>query len=143
MSHNHDEDLDISILEQMGYEQRDLKIDKSGKAAGYFFFSILLTMAVAFGIMKVMQPNTAGRPDEMAGFRQMPPKDYPLLQSNVTAQGDTIDLLKHEDSHLNGYGWNSDSKADAHVPIDRAMDLVLEEGLPTSAKAKRYSELSK
>ncbi len=143
MSHNHEEDLDISILEQMGYEERDLKIDKSGKAAIYFFVVILLTMLAAFGIMKIMQPGIAGRPAEMSGYRQLPPKDYPLLQSNVTAQGDTIRVLTEADAKLNGYGWNGDSKSSAHVPIDRAMDLVLEEGLPTSARAKSYEELSK
>jgi hypothetical protein len=37
--------------------------------------------------------------------------------------------LKQEDE-LNSYGWVDQSAGVAHIPIDRAMDLIVEHGLP-------------
>jgi hypothetical protein len=37
----------------------------------------------------------------------------------------------HDDPILYGYGWVDQNAGIAHVPIQRAMDLVIQQGLPT------------
>jgi hypothetical protein len=37
----------------------------------------------------------------------------------------------HDDPILYGYGWVDKNAGIAHIPIQRAMDLVLQKGLPT------------
>jgi hypothetical protein len=39
-------------------------------------------------------------------------------------------FLAEEEQELNSYGWVDAGKGIARIPIDRAMDLILEQGLP-------------
>ncbi len=52
----------------------------------------------------------------------------PVLESNERGQFKDF-LLKQEDQ-LNSYGWVDQQAGVAHIPIERAMDLVAERGLP-------------
>jgi hypothetical protein len=55
---------------------------------------------------------------------------FPAPQNQPDPAGELRQLRDHETGHLNKYGW-VDSKAKiAHIPIDRAIDLVTERGLP-------------
>jgi hypothetical protein len=62
-----------------------------------------------------------------------------LLQSKITpspqvASGEALKALRAtEDAVLTTYGWVDKSKGIVHIPIDRAMDLLLQRGLPTRA----------
>ena len=56
-----------------------------------------------------------------------PPPD-PLLQANPE---DALAAMRAQEARLLGtYGWVSREAGVARIPIDRAMDLVLERGLP-------------
>ncbi len=66
------------------------------------------------------------------------PKIYSgLLQSKITpspqvASGEALrDLRATEDAALTTYGWVDRQNGVVHIPIDRAMDLLLQRGLPT------------
>lgn len=52
----------------------------------------------------------------------------PMLESDERGQFKDF-LLKQEDE-LNSYGWIDQQAGVAHIPIERAMDLVVERGLP-------------
>jgi hypothetical protein len=43
------------------------------------------------------------------------------------------DVRKHEDERLTSYGWVDKNAGRVRIPIDRAMDLVLQRGLPFRA----------
>lgn len=52
----------------------------------------------------------------------------PRLQSDPFIE---LDLLRSaEETRLTSYGWGEGSAENAHIPIDRAMDLLVERGLP-------------
>ncbi|PWU17563.1 MAG: hypothetical protein C5B50_11085 [Verrucomicrobia bacterium] len=58
---------------------------------------------------------------------------YPVLQ--VSAPMD-LDLFRaREEAELHTYGWINRTSGIVRVPIDRAMDLVLQEGLPTRSQS--------
>ncbi|MGB9233955.1 MAG: hypothetical protein WCC04_06045 [Terriglobales bacterium] len=52
----------------------------------------------------------------------------PMLESDERGQFKDF-LLKQEDQ-LNSYGWVDEQAGVAHIPIERAMDLIVERGLP-------------
>ncbi|MGA9528685.1 MAG: hypothetical protein WBS24_11260 [Terriglobales bacterium] len=52
----------------------------------------------------------------------------PLLENDERGQFKDF-LLKQEDQ-LNSYGWVDQQTGVAHIPIERAMDLIVERGLP-------------
>lgn len=52
----------------------------------------------------------------------------PMLEYDERGQFKDF-LLKQEDQ-LNSYGWVDQQAGVAHIPIDRAMDLIVQRGLP-------------
>jgi hypothetical protein len=42
-------------------------------------------------------------------------------------------LRQGEDEKLNSYGWVDQKAGTVRIPIDRAMDLLIEKGLPVRA----------
>jgi hypothetical protein len=57
----------------------------------------------------------------------------PRLQTNP--RGDLQALRAHEEQLLNSYGWVDQGAGVVHVPIDRAMQLIAQRGLPTAQQA--------
>ena len=53
----------------------------------------------------------------------------PRLQADPTT--DIEALRAGEEKRLNGFGWIDRAQGIAHIPIDRAIDIVAERGLPT------------
>jgi len=66
----------------------------------------------------------------------MPEAPAPLLQSNITAKKDTVDLRKKEADKLATYGWANKEKTAAKIPVEEAMNMVASQGkLPRWAPA--------
>jgi|SRR5208283_25739 len=63
--------------------------------------------------------------DYMEKFKE---NGTPMLESDERGQFKDF-LLKQEDQ-LNSYGWVDQQAGVAHIPIERAMDLISERGLP-------------
>lgn len=61
--------------------------------------------------------------------RRLPPA--PRLQVNPVR--DMAELRRAEDRVLNGYAWVDEEAGIARIPIDRAMAIVAEKGLPPAA----------
>ena len=53
----------------------------------------------------------------------------PMLETNERTQ--FRDFLTDQENQLNSYGWVNKEKGVAHIPIERAMELVAQRGLPT------------
>lgn len=121
---------DLSLLEEMGYEPQDVDVKHMPVHAIALFVSILVVLGLSYLIMLVINPDSVGRRDAEQ-FRSMPEEPNPLLQTNVTAQLDMVQLREREHEVMHGYGWSDLEGGKAHVPVDRAMEMVLEEGLPT------------
>jgi hypothetical protein len=58
--------------------------------------------------------------------RALPPR--PVLQ--VTPAQDLHQYLDQQDAVLNSYGWVDQKAGVVRIPIDRAMNLLLQKGLP-------------
>lgn len=58
----------------------------------------------------------------------------PNLDTDDDHAGRT-DLYAAQAAQLNSYGWVDRTNGVAHIPIDRAMDLISQRGLPTETNA--------
>ena len=62
----------------------------------------------------------------------------PMLETNE--RGQFRDFLMNQENQLNSYGWVDEKDGVAHIPINRAMELIVQRGLPVysqgSADAK-------
>ena len=115
-----------------GYETRDASI----RGLVLFAVGLAATIALVFvGMVGVFhyfsRSQSLGSPaSPFADVRTLPPQ--PRLQ--VEPRMDLEHLRKHEDEILNSYGWVDPKAGVVRIPIDRAMGLLLQKGLPVRGK---------
>jgi hypothetical protein len=90
---------------------------------------ILFSMrALFFHFVRVQQPQSVA---PFTNVRALPQE--PRLQ--VDPQEDWKEYMQRQDDALNSYGWVDRQRGVVRIPIDRAMDLLSERGLPTRAQS--------
>ena len=78
-----------------------------------------------------MQSNPAGQQKELQQLTQTFPT--PRLQTDNGAQ-DLVDLHQREDLLLDHYSWVDQSQGKVRIPIQRAMELLAQRGLPVAPR---------
>ena len=120
---------DLSRPEQR-HEHSDIDVWAVGKFAVALAFLCVLSFAFLFGLFKFFQSETGG-PVANGGVnvdaRRLPPE--PRLQS--TPITDLKEMRAAEDKILNSYGWIDQQHGVVRVPIDRAIDMLAQKGLPS------------
>ncbi|MBZ5537900.1 MAG: hypothetical protein LAO31_18245 [Acidobacteriia bacterium] len=81
------------------------------------------------------QVQLGPQPSPLVRTRQVPP----LPQLQVSPGADLNEFRAVEDSRLDSYGWVDRQTGIIRIPIDRAMDLVAERGLPVRGETKEKS----
>ena len=114
------------------HETRDANIRSLLIFAAVLTGVIILTM---WGMARVFHyfgaTQSLGPPaSPFAEARTLPPQ--PRLQ--VEPRIDLEKLRAGEDSALESYGWVDQKSGVVHIPIERAMDIVAEKGLPVRAE---------
>jgi hypothetical protein len=92
----------------------------------------LLVAGVTIAIMALLWPvySHFGRrnPATPADFRQPAESTSPALQANP--QEHLADFRASEDAELQSYGWVDRQRGIVRIPIEHAIDLISERGLP-------------
>ena len=99
-------------------------------AAGLFVVAVIvhLLVWVLFGYLSGRETRLGAREHPLALTRetQLPPE--PRLQINP--REDLRDLRAHEDEVLTSYGWVDKNTGVVRIPIEEAMKIVVQKGLP-------------
>jgi len=113
---------------------------------GLAFACIVVTVAlwtgyqVADSFMRARQPKNP-MVEMQADTRRVSPAEVkqfaePRLEINERTEINQFRL--REEQRLHSYGWIDESAGVVRIPIDRAMQLIAERGLPTTPKAGEY-----
>lgn len=113
-----------------GYEQRDANV--KGLLQFAFWMAVVLIVTMfgmrwtfdAFKKVEPMGPTVS--PLVTENQRVLPPS--PRLQSQPHLE--LADYCAAQQKEVTSYGWVDQQSGVVHIPIDRAMDLILERGLP-------------
>ena len=116
-----------------GYEKTDTSVHSVALLAGAFVGLLIFGLIVGYGTFKILSPpeTVSGPPALIETSRTLPPG--PRLQ--VDARKDLAAYLKDEQQELDTYGWVDQKAGVVRVPIERAMDLLLEKGLPVRSES--------
>ncbi len=127
-------EVDINYLKKLGYEPRDIDLMMIVRATiflfGFFGVTALVTVWVFWLFVNQDVKSESGAP-KIA--RKMPPPDYPMLQERPIWGDPHMDIQKfrmEEDERVNTPAWRDKQKGIVRIPVDRAIDIVLEKGLP-------------
>lgn len=108
-----------------GYEQRDV--------SGFWLLMALLAFLIGFALALLgahwaLQSNLQHFPPPSPVAAQTPPTPPPRLLTNPSAELERFMHEKH--ARLHSYGWVDREAGLAHIPIEQAMQRVVEYGLP-------------
>jgi hypothetical protein len=125
-----DESSEVSAAKSPGYETRDANV------RGVFGFLVALTLGMVFtlllcwGLFKYLstQPTGPEPASPFASTRQLP--TGPQLQ--VNPREDLLRFREQQLKSLEWYQWVDRSRGTVRVPIERAMDQLVEKGLPVA-----------
>jgi hypothetical protein len=108
---------------------------------GLIAFAVVLVavgIVVEFGLVFVMRDFTK---EEKVLQALAPPKfaddpgPFPAPRLQAEPPADFAKLKAEELRRLNGYGWVDRKAGIAHIPIDRAIEIVSSSGLPATQPA--------
>lgn len=118
---------------QVSFERKDIDIVQ---ITGFGIGLLVACLVTVFGMWvlfdyfanredKVNPPNP---PSMMSEKEKMPPK--PQLQPDPPQE--LKEMRDNEEMLLTSYGWVDQAKGTVHIPIDRAIDMVAQKGLPVT-----------
>jgi len=113
------------------------KFDDELSISGIVYVVIGIAAVTALGfVSSLLVYNWAaadyGEPSPTAAAPAVRPAG-PLLQSSPEAELREMRREVHE--RLHGYGWSDEAAGTVYIPIEKAIDLVAEGGLPPAAPA--------
>lgn len=94
--------------------------------------AVLLLMAWLFGYFAAREARLDVPPSPLAETRRPPPE--PRLQ--IAPATDLEEIRGTEDAALNSYGWVDRKAGILRIPIDRAITLLAQRGLPVRPQPK-------
>jgi hypothetical protein len=113
-----------------GYEQSDVRAQWIGGVVAF-----LVLGAVAIHFVLGWQLNALGKKkpprDQWSSVvrpsQQQTRTNFPRLQ--ISAPADLADFRAREEAELNGYGWINKTQAIVRIPIQEAMNLIVDKNL--------------
>jgi hypothetical protein len=117
-----------------GFEETDVNVMAVGKFAIALVVMTVLSMVLLVGVFKYFQWQEGGRARSVDPDRVFP---QPQLQTNPIP--DLKAIRAAEEHVLSSYGWVDAPKGVVRIPIARAMDLLVQRGLPVRAEAPPQS----
>lgn len=121
-----------------GYELRDISIGPVVWSGIAIIATVLVFSALMWGMYTMLGKREAGLsepPHPMAATRARTQPPAPRLQPRPI--DDLLILHAWEDEILGSYGWVDRADGKVRIPIERAMELTAERGLPASAPEAR------
>lgn len=88
--------------------------------------AVLLVAVWLFNDFAASRAQVQGSPAPLAETRPLPPE--PRLQ--IAPAQELLQIRAAEDAVLSSYGWVNQAAGLVRIPIDRAIERVIEQGLP-------------
>ena len=114
--------------EALGYETRDAN---TRGVLGFLVFLFVVLNLVLFGTWRLFRYySVAERSPAPASFFADEPQVPPAPELEVNGREDFQKMYAEQQRELETYAWEDRQAGVVRVPIERAMDLLLEKGLP-------------
>lgn len=121
---------------EMRHEHRDVNVWAVGKVGIALILTTIASLLLMFGVFRYFEvrENAAQIPPAMT---TTPPSALPPEPNLMFNQNESVnlgDIRAEEDKMVNSYGWVDQAHGVVRIPVDRAMDMVAQRGLPARAQ---------
>ncbi len=129
---------DVTPVAMPHHDSEDIALGPILKMGLGLIVTIAVSCAIVFGIYRVLEaqesrPVTPQYPLAAQTERRLPPE--PRLQTHP--RQDLQDLRNTEEAQLSTYGWIDRRAELVHVPVDVAMKMLVDRGLPVRQDAAK------
>jgi hypothetical protein len=101
-------------------------------------FSLHALMGYIDSYVRTHQPAKSPMVAKIPDTRVITPSDinkFPEPRLETDEANEIFPFRAKEEQELNSYGWVDQQAGIVHIPIERAMDLIAQRGLPTTPQA--------
>jgi hypothetical protein len=113
-----------------GHEQKDVDVFSLFTIAFLLFVSFLIVFLIVWGMMRYFKIHEPAKTSGQANIPVTRVGEFPKPRLEVKASADLAKLRAAEEADLDSYGWIDQSSGAVRIPIDRAIQLILQRGLP-------------
>jgi nitrate reductase NapE component len=117
------------VTVEAGHELRDLSPRRISFFAIGLAALVIIALLACYGLLLWMIKREARLAETPNRFAAQP---APMVQPQLAVEpGRAIKALREqEQTRLKSYGWVDQENGIVHIPIERAMDLLVQKGLP-------------
>jgi hypothetical protein len=112
------------------HERKDVDIVSLFTIVLMLFIAIAVVLFIVAIMMRYFNLKEPARTAGQANIPATRAEEFPQPRLEVKPGASLAELRAAEDSVLNSYGWIDRNRGTVRIPIDRAMQLILERGLP-------------
>jgi hypothetical protein len=125
--------MDENKHPHIGHETTDVNVWAVGKFAIGLVIVCVVSIALLFGLLKFFQ----SREETSVANTVEPTKLFPQPQLQKTPIPDLKAIRVEEDKLLNGYAWVDQPKGVVRIPVDRAIEVLAQRGLPSRSEVAK------
>ena len=125
--------MDENKRPHIGHETTDVNVWAVGKFAIGLVVVCVVSIALLFGLLKFFQ----SREETSVANTVEPTKMFPQPQLQKTPIPDLKAIRAEEDKLLNGYAWVDQPKGVVRIPVDRAIEVLAQRGLPSRSEVPK------
>ncbi len=125
--------MDENKHPRIGHETTDVNVWAVGKFAIGLVVVCVVSIGLLFGLLKFFQ----SREETSVANTVEPTKIFPQPQLQKTPIPDLKAIRAEEDKLLNGYAWVDQPKGVVRIPVDRAIEVLAQRGLPTRSEVPK------
>jgi hypothetical protein len=125
--------MDENKHPHIGHETTDVNVWAVGKFAIGLVIVCVVSIALLFGLLKFFQ----SREETSKANTVEPTKMFPQPQLQKTPIPDLKAIRAEEDKLLNGYAWVDQPKGVVRIPVDRAIEVLAQRGLPVRSEVAK------
>ncbi|HEY1239063.1 MAG TPA: hypothetical protein VGF16_00845 [Bryobacteraceae bacterium] len=116
----------------MRHEHRDVNVWAVGKVGIALVLTTIASLLLMFGMFRYLEVRENAAQIQPTTFsinpNALPPE--PNVMFNQHEPQNREEILGNEEKQLKEYGWVDKEHGVVRIPIDRAMDLVVQRGVP-------------
>ncbi len=119
-----------------GIELEDANLGGIVRAGVWMLVLGVVVLVIATGLQWALTGQLDDLSPPEGAVADPPSSEVPYLIETRALTGVEYEAYREEeDAQLSGYGWVDEGASTVHIPIDRAMELLLEEGFPARAES--------
>ncbi|MFO1434453.1 MAG: hypothetical protein U1F76_30960 [Candidatus Competibacteraceae bacterium] len=129
------ETTQLSHTTPAGHEPEGVFVRRILAIAAGLIAVIVLCAAAVWGMLRLK-----GQPATSLSRTAPPvqPVNTPPPRLQIAPTLDLEDLLTRQRQRLNSYGWTDRQQGIVHIPIERAMELLVQQGYPPPSQQSQH-----